>query len=447
MEHLLLKAATTATTDKGEFTAIAAAYSVDRVKDRIIPGAFKSTIERWQQSGKLIPLHWNHEGDPKSIIGSVNPHSMRETDQGLYVEGRVHLDSDTGREAWRSMKAGTMSLSFGYLVDKSRKASEGVTELLSIDLFEVSIVPVPANADTKILETKSADELREMAAQVEREEQDRIVASVGDLDLHLIEEESPLVKRVKDLAAEASEDKILAFARELAAEREPKPTKSAKELRNEADAAIREQRQRWEDHIVDGVQSGQIDVKASIEHAKEALVAQERFEPDEIAGIESGLLKAVWTTAYINDLPDSAFLYIESGGSKDSEGKTTPRSLRHFPYKDANGSVDLPHLRNALARIPQSNLPQNVKDRLTARAQRILDNSKSVDVTDKETVESRSVDPLRKQAENTALEFASGGLSLRKSPKEKVQPKPTPELELAELKRRMHEEIVVHLRG
>lgn len=81
--------------------------------------------------------------------------------------------------------------------------------------------------------------------------------------------------------------------------------------------------------------------------------------------------RAVWSTAYVNSLPDSSFLYIEPGGTKDSEGKTTPRSLRHFPYKDENGNVDLAHLRNALARIPQSNLPQNVKDSVMAKARRI----------------------------------------------------------------------------
>lgn len=67
--------------------------------------------------------------------------------------------------------------------------------------------------------------------------------------------------------------------------------------------------------------------------------------------------EAQWTRAYINDLPDSAFLYIEPGGEKDEDGKTVPRSLRHFPVKDHNGQIDLPHLRNALARIRQSKLP------------------------------------------------------------------------------------------
>lgn len=84
---------------------------------------------------------------------------------------------------------------------------------------------------------------------------------------------------------------------------------------------------------------------------------------------------AVWTTAYINNLPDSAFLYVESGGKKDSEGKTVPRTLRHLPYKDANGKIDLAHLRNALARIPQSNLSQDIKDKLTAKAKKLLESA------------------------------------------------------------------------
>jgi len=37
--------------------------------------------------------------------------------------------------------------------------------------------------------------------------------------------------------------------------------------------------------------------------------------------------KAVWNTAYVNKLPDSAFGYIESGGKKDAGGKTMPRSI------------------------------------------------------------------------------------------------------------------------
>ena len=65
--------------------------------------------------------------------------------------------------------------------------------------------------------------------------------------------------------------------------------------------------------------------------------------------------KGIWSTAQVNDFPDSSFLLVESG-KKDSEGKTVPRTLRHLPYKDAGGKVDLPHVRNAISRAPRIKL-------------------------------------------------------------------------------------------
>ena len=81
---------------------------------------------------------------------------------------------------------------------------------------------------------------------------------------------------------------------------------------------------------------------------------------------------AVWTTAYINKLPDSAFAYISPGGKKDKEGKTVPRSLRHLPYKDNSGKIDVPHLRNAISRAPQAKIPAEVKKIVQAKLQRLL---------------------------------------------------------------------------
>lgn len=57
--------------------------------------------------------------------------------------------------------------------------------------------------------------------------------------------------------------------------------------------------------------------------------------------------RAQMSQAEIDNLPDSAFAYIQPGGKKDASGKTVPRSLRHFPIHDAA------HVRNALARIAQ----------------------------------------------------------------------------------------------
>ncbi len=57
-------------------------------------------------------------------------------------------------------------------------------------------------------------------------------------------------------------------------------------------------------------------------------------------------MRAVWSTAYVNALPDSSFLLVYS----DSHGV----KQRMFPVRDADGKVDTAHLANALARIPQA---------------------------------------------------------------------------------------------
>jgi len=60
------------------------------------------------------------------------------------------------------------------------------------------------------------------------------------------------------------------------------------------------------------------------------------------------------TTKQVNNLPDSDFAYIAPGG-KVVDGKTEPRSLRHLPIPDAA------HVRNALARLSQTHIPEAAK--------------------------------------------------------------------------------------
>ena len=74
----------------------------------------------------------------------------------------------------------------------------------------------------------------------------------------------------------------------------------------------------------------------------------------EAKGLSSlDLGEAEWDTEYVNGLPDDAFAYIEPSGDKDEQGKTRPRSLRHFPYKNAQGDLDRDHIVNGLARLGQ----------------------------------------------------------------------------------------------
>jgi phage I-like protein len=84
---------------------------------------------------------------------------------------------------------------------------------------------------------------------------------------------------------------------------------------------------------------------------------------------------AEMTTAEMDALPDSCFAYIEPGGKK-VDGKTEPRSKRHLPFKRADGSIDLAHLRNALARLDQTQavgLDAEKKKQIRAHLERLLE--------------------------------------------------------------------------
>jgi hypothetical protein len=93
---------------------------------------------------------------------------------------------------------------------------------------------------------------------------------------------------------------------------------------------------------------------AAIDEARKAAYAARYGEPtdtytwDAVADkVIEAVIKADMSTKDLNDLPDSAFAYIEPGGTKDSEGKTVPRSKRHFAIHDKA------HADNAAARIAQ----------------------------------------------------------------------------------------------
>lgn len=81
--------------------------------------------------------------------------------------------------------------------------------------------------------------------------------------------------------------------------------------------------------------------------------------------------KATISTADMNDKPDSDFAYIEAGGHK-VDGKTEPRSLRHFYIGDAS------HVRDALARASQSPFGDKAMPKIKAAAKKFgIDVSKA----------------------------------------------------------------------
>ena len=148
------------------------------------------------------------------------------------------------------------------------------------------------------------------------------------------------------------------------------------------------------------------------EQVKKAL--KEQGKPPKVS-------EAEWDTAYINDLPDSAFAYIAPGGEKDEQGKTVPRTLRNLPYKNAQGNLDADHVRNALARLDQTDISAEgkaeAKKKLCAATKELNIASEVCGLTDQ-------AEALRKELSETKAKLTEAESKLAEAQKTIEQLKP-----------------------
>lgn len=97
--------------------------------------------------------------------------------------------------------------------------------------------------------------------------------------------------------------------------------------------------------------------------------ADEPTSDEDVSSLDSNFEE--WTTEYKNSLPDSSFAVVEKG----YEAGKSPKTARHLPYKDKDGKIDLPHLKNAWDRRDQieSVLHTESNEELRARAEKVLE--------------------------------------------------------------------------
>lgn len=142
----------------GKFSGYGSVFDVvDTYQERIAPGAFTKTLSEWSAKGKLPPMLWQHfMSEP---IGKWT--KMDQDDKGLYAEGQVLVDAGaTERRAYEHMKAGTVDgLSIGFMIPSggfSWDEKAGVGVIHEVDLWELSVVTIPANPDARVDAIKAA---------------------------------------------------------------------------------------------------------------------------------------------------------------------------------------------------------------------------------------------------------------------------------------------------
>ncbi|QCV95670.1 HK97 family phage prohead protease [Acidipropionibacterium acidipropionici] len=151
-----VKAGTDKGIEEGTFEGHASVFgNVDSYGDIVDSGAFTRTLGEWAEKGATIPVLWGHNmDDPFANIGGLV--SAEEDEKGLKVVGQLDMDNPTAQQVYRLMKGGrTTSMSFAYSV-RDAAEKDGANHLKDLDLFEVSVVQVPANELAEIEAVKSA---------------------------------------------------------------------------------------------------------------------------------------------------------------------------------------------------------------------------------------------------------------------------------------------------
>lgn len=132
----------------------------DSYGDVVAPGAFKETLARWAESGKPIPLLYGHStDDPEYNIGKVV--DAYEDERGLFVRCEFDADNPKAQYVRKLVQEGRLyQFSFAYQVLDAGtvELESGVEayELRRLDIFEVSLVQIPANQHAEVTEVKAA---------------------------------------------------------------------------------------------------------------------------------------------------------------------------------------------------------------------------------------------------------------------------------------------------
>lgn len=139
----------------GTFEALVSVFgNVDYAGDRVMPGAFRNSLEQWRASGNSLPVIWSHRwDDPHAHIGKVT--DARETADGLLVKGQLDLDRPFAEQVHHLLRERRVTeFSFGYAVVREKRAPDGANELHEIDLWEVGPTLKGMNPATQLVGAK-----------------------------------------------------------------------------------------------------------------------------------------------------------------------------------------------------------------------------------------------------------------------------------------------------
>ena len=215
-EFALIKSADDAGTISGYFS------TYDRIPDSygdvIARGAFTETIQKRKESGHPFPLCWNH--DLNQIIGFVDPVDIEDTEKGPLMKKASFFNTPLAQEKREIVKSGVVyQFSFAYEVLEAGPTTldDGVkaNELKKLELFEVSIVPIPANPRAEVTDIKAGRRNSAKDADAIREAITLLQGVLGELeDIEEDPKDSEAKSEEQDPANDEEQKKLEALLKE-----------------------------------------------------------------------------------------------------------------------------------------------------------------------------------------------------------------------------------------
>ena len=145
--------------DNGKISGYFSTYDEepDSYGDIVAPGAFTETIKAREATGHPFPLCFNHNMD--AVIGTVD--SIEDTEKGPLITASF-FNTEKAQDVREMVKSGAVyQFSFAYDVKgcedptEEQKAKGIANVLTKLDLYEVSVVVVPANQNAVVTDIKS----------------------------------------------------------------------------------------------------------------------------------------------------------------------------------------------------------------------------------------------------------------------------------------------------
>ena len=137
---------------QGVFEGYASIFNVvDGSGDLVLPGAFTNSLNK--RGPANIRMLFQH--DPGQPIGTWL--EIKENAKGLYVRGQLSMDVQRSAELAGLLRDGAVDgLSIGFKTIRARRDRKtGIRKLVTVDLWEISLVTFPMLASARVASLKA----------------------------------------------------------------------------------------------------------------------------------------------------------------------------------------------------------------------------------------------------------------------------------------------------